>query len=477
MEKGVKVHFIGIGGIGMSGIAKVLLEMGWSVSGSDLKENGIVRKLKAMGGKIYIGHSAVNLGDADLVVVSSAIPSDNPEVLEARRRGIPVYARSEMLGYLMREQLGITVAGTHGKTTTTSMVAMVLERCGLEPTVVIGGEVNDIGSNAKLGRGKYLVAEADESDGSFLDLEPTLAVVTSIDSDVNLSSPAFASFNFDYDATMKKIEKMFLDFMDKVPDHGRLILCSDNDRLRNMLGAIRHPYLLYGLQGKPHVTAKEICFNGFSSRCKVYYEGNCLGELALKVPGRHNVQNALAAVAVGVSIGLEPADILNALASFEGVQRRFQILGCYQGITVVDDYAHNPAKIKAALHSARIGASPGDRVVAVFQPHRFTRTKFLAHEFAGAFEDADVVLVCDIYSAGEVPIIGVRSEMLVDLIREHGKPAEVVYTPTEVEVFGWLNRYCKAGDIVVTLGAGDVGNWGARYLDYLGNPNLRKAAM
>ncbi|MGE0493548.1 MAG: UDP-N-acetylmuramate--L-alanine ligase [Vulcanimicrobiota bacterium] len=476
MKEGQHVHFVGIGGIGMSGIARVLLEMNWRVSGSDLRSSGITEGLRALGATIFEGHRAENVAEADVIVLSSAIPASNPELVEARRRNLPVYGRSEMLGFLMRQRFGIAVAGTHGKTTTTSMVARVLEASSLRPTVIIGGEVNDIGGNAKLGLGEHLVAEADESDASFLDLDPRVAVITNIDSDVNLSAPPFASLNFDYDLTMNKIEEMFEHFMARVPaDTGKLILCFDNERVRKVSQRVEREKISYALDHPADLTCKGIELKGFGSTCTVIYKGEKLGLLRLGVPGRHNISNALAAIACGLSIGLEPAAIFVALERFEGVQRRFQILGEFGGVTIVDDYAHNPQKIQAALHAAR-SANP-HRVIGVFQPHRYTRTKFLAHEFAVSFEDADVVLVTDIYSAGEVPIVGARAENVVELIRQHGKPAKVVYTPHKADMIRYLVEECEPGDVVVTLGAGDIGAWGASLGDFLGKPPADRAAM
>jgi len=475
MKEGQRVHFVGIGGIGMSGIARVLLQMGWTVSGSDLKQSQLTANLQDLGATIFIGHAAENVANADIVVLSSAIKPTNPEVVAAQERSLPIYGRAELLGFLMRQRFGIAIAGTHGKTTTTSMIAILLEANDLRPTVLIGGEVNDIGSNAKLGVGPHLVAEADESDASFLDLDPKIAVITNVDSDVNLSAPPFAGLNFDYEATMQKINEMFLEFMHRVPQDGKLVLCWDQDNLRTLIPQVDRPYVTYGLEPGADLTATHICLEGFGSTSCLTLRGQEVGILRLRVPGRHNIQNALAAIAVGLEVGLPLARILAVLESFEGVQRRFQILGEYGGVTVVDDYAHNPAKVKAALHAARSGAR--GRVIGVFQPHRYTRTKFLAHEFATSFEDADVLLVTDIYSAGEVPIVGVKSEMVMELVRRHGKPLQIVHTPGQKEVIDYCTRECLDGDVVITLGAGDVGSWGARLCDFLAQPLAQRPAM
>ena len=475
MKEGQVVHFVGIGGIGMSGIARVLLQMGWKVSGSDLKTSSITEGLRKLGATIFEGHQAENVAKADVVVISSAIPSSNPELVAARELGLPLWGRAEMLGYLMRNRHGIAIAGTHGKTTTTSMVARLLDHAELRPTVIIGGEVNDMGSNAKLGVGPHLVAEADESDASFLDLDPKVAVVTNIDSDVNLSAPPFADMDFDFDKTMAKIEQMFTEFMRGVPETGSLVLCYDHEGVRRLGSQIEREKIFYGLSPEADLTCRNLVLKGFGSRCQVVLKGELLGELVLRVPGRHNVQNALAAIAVGLGLGLDFAQMKAALADFEGVQRRFQILGEFGGVTVVDDYAHNPQKVKAALHAAR-SAKPR-RVVGVFQPHRYTRTKFLADEFAAAFEDADLLLVTDIYSAGEVPIVGTNSKILIDKIRAHGVPTEVVHTPAKADVIRYLSSQCCEGDVVVTLGAGDIGAWGRSLCDYLGNGTPRAAAI
>ncbi len=468
-------HFVGIGGIGMSGIARVLLQLGWTVSGSDLKPSGITQGLQELGARIHIGHHGDNLGEADILVVSSAVPPTNPELVAAQQRGLTIRTRGQMLGYVMKDRCGIAVAGTHGKTTTTSMVARVLEHGKFAPTVIIGGEVNDIGSNAKLGIGTHLVAEADESDASFLDLSPKIAVVTNIDSDVNLSAAPFANLNYDYDKTMEKIRQVFVEFMHRVSEDGLLVLCTDNGVLKSLLPKVGRPYVTYGLQDGAEYQARDIELRNFASRCQVYRNDQYLGELTLSVPGRHNIQNALAAVAIGLHSGLSFAQVAAALERFEGVQRRFQLRGEYAGVMLVDDYAHNPAKVQAAVHAARCGWAK--RVVAVFQPHRYTRTKFLAEEFARSFEEADILLVTDIYSAGEVPIVGVKAENLVELIRRHRTPAEVYHTPGLHDVGEMLAETCRPGDLVILLGAGDVSSWAPVLGDYLGKPALKKAAI
>lgn len=474
MQPGKRIHFVGIGGIGMSGIARVLLQLGYKVSGSDLKMSPIMQELQQLGARICVGHQAENLTEVDTIVLSSAITDQNPEVREAHRQGLQMVSRSQMLGFLMRTRFGIAVAGTHGKTTTSSMVAHLLEYCGLRPTSVIGGEVYKLGSNAQLGAGEHLVAEADESDASFLELEPKIAVITNIDSDVNLSAPHFEGHNFDYQKTMQMIETMFVDFMRRVPQDGHLVLCADADLVMEQRAKVEAPVTTYGLHPGADITAVDLHLKGFASRSTVFIRGQRAGVLQLSIPGKHNIQNALACVAVGLQLGLSFEQISQAMAAFQGVKRRFQILGSPGGITVVDDYAHNPAKVQAALHAARCCAE--GRVIGVFQPHRYTRTKFLAHEFAGAFGDADLLLMTDIYSAGEVPIVGVKSEMLIDKVRQHGLPSEVIHTPGQKEVIDYLRRHAREGDVIMLLGAGDVGSWGNALLGFLARPLVRKAA-
>ena len=478
MRQGQHVHFIGIGGIGMSGIARVLLEMGWKVSGSDLRSSSITGGLEEMGARIYVGHRAENVTEAEVVVLSSAIPNENPEVQEAKRLGLKLVQRSEMLAFLMRQKFGIAIAGTHGKTTTTSMVAKVLEHASLRPTVIIGGEVNDMGSNARLGGGYHLVAEADESDASFIHLEPKIAIVTNMDADVNLSAEPFRDVGFDTEKTMARVKEMFETFVNRVPEDGRLILCWDHERVRELAQKVDRPVISYGFHPEADLTIKDLKLDGLKCVGEVFYRGTGLGIMQLNVPGRHNVSNALAAIAVGIELGIPAGDILNALAKYEGVQRRFQILGATGGGTVVDDYAHNPQKVAAALHAAKTAvAKSGGRVVAVFQPHRYTRTKFLFEEFTSCFGESDVLLVTDIYSAGEPPILGLRVENLIDEIGKRSPQVDVHHTPKEADVIRRLTSVCRPGDLVITLGAGDVGRWGSRFLLHGQNEHLASKAV
>ena len=477
MRQGQHVHFVGIGGIGMSGIARVLLEMDWKVSGSDLKSSSITGGLEEMGARIHVGHRAENVVDAEVVVLSSAIPQENPEVVEARRRNLKIVERCEMLAFLMRQKFGIAVAGTHGKTTTTSMIAKVMDYAEMRPTVIIGGEVNDMGSNAKLGGGTHLLAEADESDASFTHLDPKLAIVTNIDADVNLSAAPFRDLDYDTEETLLRVEQMFEEFANNLPEDGKMILCWDHPRVQALAAKVDRPRLTYGFHEDADLTVRNLQLDGLRCRFEVVFEGANLGTMNLNVPGRHNVTNALAAVAVGLELGVEPSLILTAMGAYEGVQRRFQILGESNGVTVVDDYAHNPQKVAAALHAAKqaVGES-GGRVVGVFQPHRYTRTKFLFEDFCRCFDEADILLVTDIYSAGEPPILGLRVENLIEGISSNSPQTEVYHTPKESEVHRRLSLVAKSGDLIITLGAGDVGKWGSRYLLRDSNEQLGKIA-
>lgn len=466
-----RAHFVGVGGIGMSGIARVLLQMGMRVSGSDLQSSRITEGLERLGATIYRGHSASNVDGADLLVVSSAVPASNPELVEAQKRGIRIVQRGQMLSLLMETRKGIAVAGTHGKTTTTSMIANVLEGVGLCPTVVVGGELNDIGSNAKLGQGEYIVAEADESDASFVDLSPRIAVVTSIDPDVNLGTAPFADCGYDYDFTVQKVEGLFVDFMHRVDEQGLVVLCVDHERVKAVAHLAERRTITYGLSSEAELTARDISLADYASKCEVYLRGERLGELILRVPGRHNIQNALATIAVAMEVGCEFADIARHLAGFRGVQRRFQIIGQFDGVTVVDDYAHNPSKLKAAIHASRTGGA--ERVFAVFQPHRYTRTKFFMNEYSHCFDEADYLLVTDVYSAGEEAIEGADSPHLVRTVLEGGGISQVTYTPSHDDVLRYLAANCRSGDVVIFLGAGDISKCAARTQEVMGNNTCR----
>lgn len=449
-----KIHFVGIGGIGMSGIAEVLLNLGYQVSGSDLRESEITRRLSGLGGKIVYGHRAENVRDADVVVTSTAVRADNPEVLEAHRKLVPVIPRAEMLAELMRMKYGIAVAGTHGKTTTTSMVATILSHAGIDPTVVIGGRLDSLGSNAKLGQGKFLVAEADESDGSFLRLSPTIAVVTNIDAD-----------HLDFYRDLEAIKEAFVDFVNKVPFYGVAILCLDDPNVQAIVPQVKKRFVTYGLATQVDFRATDIEHSEGRTSFDVHHQGQRLGRLSFCMPGRHNVLNALAAVAVAWELEVPFAAIAEGMQDFGGVQRRFQVKYDAAGIMVVDDYGHHPAEIRATLAAARAGWER--RVVAVFQPHRFSRTQALFDEFLTAFYQADHVVVMDVYPAGEEPVPGVDSAGLAAGIAEHGH-RDVHYVADRDAVAAHLMSVVEEGDIVITLGAGNVWQVGEQLARTLG---------
>ncbi len=438
----------------MSGIAEILLTMGYAVSGSDLRRSATTERLVGMGARVFEGHCAANAAASDVVVTSSAVQADNPEVVEARARKIPVIQRAEMLAELMRLKYGIAVAGMHGKTTTTSMVAAVLGAGGLDPTVVVGGRVNALGSNARLGNSQYLVAEADESDRSFLKLSPVLAVVTNLDRE-----------HMDCYRDMADVEGSFLEFMDRVPFYGASTACVDNALLRAVLPRVRRRLYTYGESKDADFrveSLRQVREDGIFSQFEVNYRGLVLGPFCLHVPGRHNVLNATAAVAVGVQLGVAPEQIAAGLESFRGVDRRFQIKGIARGVTVVDDYGHHPTEIVATLCAAR--ECGYGRVLVLFQPHRYTRTRDLMKEFAEAFGDADRVEVLDIYAASEEPIAGVTAEALVKAIGRIG----VRYAASVAESVEALAREAREGDVILTLGAGSVSQAGALLLERLG---------
>jgi UDP-N-acetylmuramate--alanine ligase len=447
-----KIHFVGIGGIGMSGIAEVLLNLGYRVSGSDLKGSETTRRLAALGGRIVTGHAAANVADADVVVISSAVRRDNPEVQEAARQKIPVILRAAMLAELMRLKYGVAIAGSHGKTTTTSMAAHLLAHAGLDPTAVVGGKVNGFGSNAKLGKGDYMVVEADESDGSFLRLPPTIAIVTNIDPE-----------HLDHWKTPEALRQGFVDFVNRVPFYGRAILCIDHPTVQSLLPDVEARVATYGESQTADYRAEGIEVAGGSVRFDAFRRGEPLGRFEVAMVGRHNALNALSVIALGDEMGIPPDVTRAALASFQGVQRRFTVRGEAGGVTVVDDYGHHPAEVKATLRGARDAFKR--RVVCVFQPHRYTRTRDLLPEFATAFNDADVVLVTDIYAAGEDPIPGATAAHLAEAIRGCGH-RDVTLVP-RAELARTARARVKPGDIVLTLGAGDVTQVGPELLGLL----------
>lgn len=442
----------------MSGIAKVLVELGYRISGSDLQVSDATKRLEASGATIYLGHEESNLDSrVNSVVVSSAIPRNNAEVMKARSLGIPVIQRAEMLGQLMKMQKGIAIAGAHGKTTTTSMVSLMFEKNGFDPTVVVGGELNDIGGNAKLGKGEYLVAEADESDGSFLKLQPNITVVTNVEDD-----------HLDYYGTRENIENAFSEFIAATPDYGFTVLCLDDPVIRRLIARLRNGKRMftYGFTDEADYYAKDVVLDGIETKAEIYYRDKHLGQLRLSIPGRHNVLNALAAVVIGINCGLDFEGVASSLQVFGGVQRRFQKIGVVDGISVYDDYAHHPTEIKATLSAAR--TMKPKRLIAVFQPHRYSRTQLLFREFGSAFQEADVLIVNEIYPAGEKPIPGVKAQLIIDEItKQTGQKVE--YIAEKGAIPARLLEFVDAGDLVITLGAGNIWTIGFELYQTLNN--------
>jgi UDP-N-acetylmuramate--alanine ligase len=452
-----RIHFVGIGGIGMSGIAEVLVNLGYEVSGSDARPSEMTERLARLGVRVARGHDAAHVGNADVVVVSSAIPAGNAEVEEARRRGIPVIPRAEMLAELMRLRYGIAIAGAHGKTTTTSMVALVLERAGLDPTAVIGGRLSAFGSNARLGRGDYMVVEADESDRSFLKLNPAIAVMTNIDRE---HMESYGSWD--------ALQQAFVEFANKVPFYGTVVACVDDRPVRELLPRITRRVITYGFeQNAATVEGHGMTLHAFGSECRVRLTNGSgamdVGQLRLRVPGRHNLLNALAAVAVGLETGIPFDRISTALEEFGGAERRFQLRGEERGVMVVDDYGHHPTEIAAVIAAARAGLDR--RVVVVFQPHRYTRTRDLLDEFATALAGADEILLTDIYAAGEPPIPGVTIDALEAVVRRTGRPVMVVTAIDAVPAA--VASIARPNDLVITLGAGSIGSVPDKILEAL----------
>jgi UDP-N-acetylmuramate--alanine ligase len=442
MFKRIKhVHFVGIGGIGMSGIAEVLLNLGYKVTGSDIRATAITDRLEQLGATIYPRHAADNVRGAHVVVVSSAVHTDNVEIIEAQRRKIPVIARAEMLAELARLKYAITVAGTHGKTTTTSMIATVLDRAGYDPTVVVGGLLNTIGSNARLGKGDYIVLEADESDRSFLMLSPTIAVVTNIEAD-----------HLDHYRDLEDIQTTFLSFINKVPFYGAAILCIDDGAVQSLIPRIQRRIVTYGTAATADVCVTDAQFQDLGSACTLRFNGGTTQQLKLNVPGMHNVLNATAAFAAARDMGVESNVIAGALEDFRGVDRRFQIKS-RDGVTVIDDYAHHPTEIRATLGAAKSGNFR--RIFAVFQPHRYTRTFHLFDDFARAFNLADVVLILDIYPAGENPIQGITTPALIEKLKSFGHK-NAIHAPTFEMIESYITANAKPGDAVLVMGAGNV---------------------
>jgi len=435
------VHFVGIGGIGMSGIAEVLLNLGYNVTGSDIRATNITARLEQLGATIYPRHAGENVKNAQVVVTSSAVHADNPEIAEAQRRKIPVIARAEMLAELARLKYAITVAGTHGKTTTTSMIAVVLDRAGYDPTVVVGGLLNTIGSNARLGKGDFIVLEADESDRSFLLLSPTIAVVTNIEAD-----------HLDHYRDLEDIETAFLSFVNKVPFYGSAILCIDEPSVQSLIPKIKRRIVTYGTAATADVRITDVSLDGLGSTFKCGFNGASTQSMKLNVPGMHNVSNATAAFAAARDMGIDAPVIAAALEDFRGVDRRFQIKS-RDDVTVIDDYAHHPTEIRATLSAAKCGNFA--RIFAIFQPHRYTRTFHLFDDFARAFNLADVVLLLDIYPAGENPIEGITTPALVNKLKSFGHK-NALYAPTFEMIESYIIANARPGDAVVVMGAGSV---------------------
>ncbi|MGD0102236.1 MAG: UDP-N-acetylmuramate--L-alanine ligase [Acidobacteriota bacterium] len=445
-----KLHFVGIGGIGMSGIAELLLNLGYQVSGSDLRQSPVTDRLAELGGRIFLGHEAANVEGTDVVVISSAVRADNIEVIEAKRLQIPVIPRAEMLAELMRLKYGVAIAGSHGKTTTTSMIATVLVHGGFDPTAVIGGRLNAFGSNAKLGKGDFLVAEADESDGSFLKLSPAIAVVTNIDRE-----------HLDHYANLEAIQAAFVDFVNKVPFYGAAVLCLDDPNVQAIIPRVERRIVTYGTGNQADLVASHVEFRNFGTSCQVRYKGNPLGILHLRVPGEHGILNSLAAVATGLELEIPFEKIAAALASFQNADRRFQIKGTREDVLVVDDYGHHPTEIIATLSAARHACDR--RIVTVFQPHRYTRTQALEEDFARAFYQADVLIVLPIYAASEEAIPGITAERLVEQTKKFGH-RDVSYAADFPAAQQILKEKLQKGDLLITLGAGDVWKIGEEFL-------------
>ncbi len=448
------VHFVGIGGYGMSAIARVMLDMGYEVTGSDVKSQDLINRLVERGARVFMGHAKDQVEGADVVVYSTALPKDNIELAEARERHIPVLHRSEMLARLMSDRIGVAVAGAHGKTTTTSMIAYVMEQCGLDPTFIIGGVVSNIGDNAKAGAGQFVVAEADESDGSFLHYRPHMAVVTNVEAD-HLEY---------YDGKFENLLAAYTQFVSQIDEQGICVVSGEDPHCADIVARAKCDIVSFSIDGDADYVARRVRLRDRGSQCEVYHKGEYLGPLELCLPGRHNVMNALAAVAICSHAGLHFPDIARELLQFHGAKRRFQVISESRGILVIDDYAHHPTEISATISAAQ---ATGRRIVAVFQPQRYTRTFFLFDAFAKAFQGADEVIIADIYSPhGEHQIEGVSAELLAQEIRVKSNP-NVRFLQTKDDVFAYLVSSVRSGDLVLTMGAGDIYEVAYRLADSL----------
>ncbi|MEW6456952.1 MAG: UDP-N-acetylmuramate--L-alanine ligase [Acidobacteriota bacterium] len=453
MGKIKKVHFVGIGGTGMCGIAEVLLNLGYKISGSDLKENEAIKRLKSLGADIKIGHKEENVHDADLIVFSSAISEANCEILEAKKRKITIIPRAEMLGELMRMKYSIAIAGAHGKTSTTSMIALILENAGLDPTIIIGGRLKTLGSSAKLGKGEFMIAEADESDRSFLKLFPSISVITNIDAE-----------HLDQYKDIEDIEKTFIEFANRIPFFGSVIVCLDDFHTQNIIPELERKVITYGMSSQSDVFATKISFNKFNSDYVVCFGGKEVEEINLQVPGYHSIYNSLAAICVAMELEISLSVIKDSLRNFPGADRRFQLKGMIDDITVIDDYAHHPTEIRVTLDALKKGW--GNRVIAVFQPHRYTRLQKLMDDFPRSFYQADEVIITSIYPAGENSIEGVSSQVLYEKFQKYGVKNVHLIEDME-EIPNMLKLIAKPGDIVITLGAGNINIVAEKFMEFL----------
>lgn len=437
-----RIHMVGIGGTGMCGIAEVLLNLGYEVSGSDVQDSDVLRRLRDLGAEVAVGHAAENIRNTDVVVISSAVRETNVEVLEARTRLIPVIPRAEMLAELMRMKYGIAVAGSHGKTSTTSMTAVVLDAAGYDPTVIVGGRLNTLGANARLGTGDFIVAEADESDRSFLFLSPFIAVLTNIDNE-----------HLDHYTSIEEIKSTFVNFANKVPFYCPVVLCLDDPNLQGIIPVIDRKVITYGFSAQSDISVRDCRYKDFSSAGRLFHQGRELGELVLQVPGKHNILNAMAAVAVGLDLDIPVETILAALRGYTGTGRRFELRAEVGGVMIIEDYAHHPTEIQATLDAARGGWTR--RVMAVFQPHRYSRLSHLMKEFATSFNQADILIVTEVYPAGEDPLLGVTGKALFDEIRHFGH--KNIYFEPEMKAIPTLAAsLAGTDDMIVVLGAGPI---------------------